>query len=224
MNVILAIALVWSITVGFVLTLLRAAALGDRADEHRRQERRARRAAEARRRVGRVALVVAALPLVGLNAPDASARACAGARSAPDGSGPDVVLCLVNAERRSRGLAVLAANGKLARAARHHAANMVARGYFAHTSPGGSTFTARLRHVGYAAGCASWSAGETIAWGAGGQGTPKSRVAAWLRSDPHRQILLDPAFREVGVGIVAGAPDRSGAAYTYTAEFGRRRC
>ena len=100
---------------------------------------------------------------------------------------------------------------------------MVARGYFAHTSPGGSTFGARLQHVGYASGCA-WSAGETIAWGAGGSATPASRVSAWIRSRPHRQILLNPAFREVGVGIVAGAPDRSGAGFTYTAEFGRRRC
>ncbi len=55
-----------------------------------------------------------------------------------------MVVCLINAERRTRGLAVLASNGKLARAARHHSADMVARGYFAHTSPDGRTFGARL--------------------------------------------------------------------------------
>ena len=134
-----------------------------------------------------------------------------------------MVLCLINAERRSRGLAALSGNGRLARAARHHAADMVARGYFAHTSPGGSTFAGRIHHVGYAARCRA-SAGETIAWGAGGSATPRSRVTAWMRSLPHRRILLDPAFREAGVGIVAGAPDRSVAGFTYTAEFGRRRC
>jgi len=87
MNVILEVALVWLILVGCVLSLLRAAALGDRAAEPRRGERRP--VAETRRRAGRVALVVAALPLAGVNAPDASARGCAGARTTPDRSGPD---------------------------------------------------------------------------------------------------------------------------------------
>jgi hypothetical protein len=36
--------------------------------------------------------------------------------------------------------------------------------------------------------------------------------------------LLDRSFREVGIGIVAGAPDGSPGGFTYTAEFGRRRC
>jgi hypothetical protein len=225
LNLILVIVLVWSILAGFALVLFRAAALGDRADERRLRERRARRAAEARRRAGRAAVVAAvAVPLAGASPPDAGAAGCAGARSDPGRSGPDVTLCLINAERRSRSLATLAVNGKLARAARHHAADMVARGYFAHTSPGGSTFAGRIHHVGYAAGCRAWSVGETLAWGTGDQATPASRVAAWLRSRPHRRILLEPAFREMGVGIVAGVPDRSEAGFTYTAELGRRRC
>ena len=39
MHVILVMALVWLILVGFVLTLLRAAAMGDRVEEHRRRAR-----------------------------------------------------------------------------------------------------------------------------------------------------------------------------------------
>ena len=132
MNVILGIALIWLILVGFVLTLLRAAALGDRAVERGRRERRSGGASGRR-----VALVVAALPLAGASAPDADARGCAGARTAPAGAGAGAMVCLINAERRARGLAALASNGKLARAARHHSADMVARGYFGHTSPGG---------------------------------------------------------------------------------------
>ncbi len=80
-----------------------------------------------------------------------------------------------------------------------------------------------MQRVGYASGCA-WSAGEMLAWGAGGSATPASRVSAWIQSRPHRQILLKRAFRDVGVGVVAGAPDGSAAAFTYTAELGRRRC
>jgi uncharacterized protein YkwD len=223
-NLVLVIALVWLILAGFTLVLLRAAAMGDRADERRRREHRARRASETRRRTGRAAVVAVALPFAGVTAPDASAGGCAGARSVPDPTGPEVTLCVINAERRSRGLGPLSTNGRLGRAARHHAADMVARRYFAHTSPGGSTVAARLRHVGYTSGCRSWSAGETLAWGSGDQVTPGSRVSAWIRSRPHRRILLSRAFREAGVGIAAGAPDGSRTGFTYTAEFGRRRC
>ena len=83
---------------------------------------------------------------------------------------------------------------------------------------------ARLQHVGYPGGCA-WAAGETLAWGTGAaQATPAARVSAWMRSRPHRRLLLSRGFREVGVGIAAGAPDGSRAGLTYAAEFGRRRC
>ena len=53
--------------------------------------------------------------------------------------------------------------------------------------------------------------------------TPASRVAAWMRSPPHRQILLSPVSREAGVGIAAGVPGGSARGFTYVAVFGRRR-
>ena len=234
MDLILVVGVVWLILVVCALALVRAAALGDRADERRgtghaddldarRRARRARHGGHS----GRAAVLAAAIPLAGAaagaSAPDAIAQGCPGARSAPGQSGPEVTLCVINAERRSGGLAALAPNVRLARAARSHSADMVARGYFAHTSPGGGTLAARLRRVGYARGCA-WAAGETLAWGSGLWVTPRSRVAAWMRSRPHRAILLDPAYREAGIGIVPGAPEGSANAFTYTAEFGRRRC
>jgi uncharacterized protein YkwD len=135
-----------------------------------------------------------------------------------------VTICLINAERKQRGLAPLRANTKLIRAAHRHSLDMVMRGYFAHQSLSGRTLTDRLRIVGYLRGCSSWSAGETIAWGSGSAGSPASRVAAWMRSPGHRTILLGASFREVGIGIATGTPRGSRAGATYTADFGRRHC
>jgi uncharacterized protein YkwD len=222
--VILVIAVVWLLLAVLVLAILRSAAQADRAEERRRRERRAaRRAPDVRR----TALLLAAVPLAAAaaGAPDATAGDCANGRRAPGGSaGPRATLCLINSERRARKLPTLAVNPRLARAARRHARDMVVRRYFGHISPGGGTFLSRLRHVGYPGGCA-WSAGETIAWASGGgPAAPAARVRAWMRSAPHRQILLDHAYREVGIGIKRGAPDGSPGGFTYVAEFGRRRC
>lgn len=209
MYVILVIAVAWLTLAALALAMLRSAALADRAADRHRRERRAARAA----------LLIAAVPLAGAGAPDADAHAIPHGRS-----GPQATLCLINAERRVRNIAALGVNNRLARAARQHAADMVARRYFSHTAPGGGTVLARLQRVGYSGGCA-WTAGETLAWGAGrGQMSPAARVAGWMRSRPHRRLLLSRGFREAGIGIAAGSPTGSRAGYTYAAELGRRRC
>jgi uncharacterized protein YkwD len=70
---------------------------------------------------------------------------------------------------------------------------MAERGYFSHTTPEGKTFTQRLRESG-----ASYStAGENIA----GNHSAKGAVDAWLASTGHRQNMLNPAFRRLGVGV-----------------------
>jgi hypothetical protein len=43
-----------------------------------------------------------------------------------------------------------------------------------------------------------------------------------LDSPPHRAILLDPGFRDLGIGAVHGAPQGPGAgALTVALDFGR---
>jgi uncharacterized protein YkwD len=231
-DVILVIAVVWLFLLVLALAILRTAGLADRAAERRLRELQARRVSpESRRRARTAVLMVAALPLAGAaagaGAPDATAEPsdprCANARSAPGQAGADVTLCLINAARRARDIAPLGADALLARAAKRHAADMVARGFFSHDAPGGVSFVDRLRRVGYTSRCA-WSGGEALAWGSGTTGTPASRVAAWMRSRPHREILLGPAFRDVGIGIAAGVPGGSARGFTYAAAFGRRRC
>ena len=210
MYVILVIAVAWLILVALALAIFRSAALADRA-------------AERQHRVARAALILAAVPIAAAGAPDADAQGCANAHSLPGRAAPQATLCLINLERRARHFAPLSANRRLARAARLHTADMVARRYFSHVAPGGGTVLARLQRVGYPGGCA-WKAGETLGWGSGGQVTPAARVAGWMRSRPHRRLLLSRGFREAGVGIAAGAPNGSRAGFTYAVELGRRRC
>jgi uncharacterized protein YkwD len=106
----------------------------------------------------------------------------------------------------------------LGRAARRLSNDMVRRRYFAHVTPGGATLGDRLRAAGYGAG-QGWRAGETLGWGTGSRSTPNALVDEWLASPPHRRILLDAGYRELGVGVAPGAPqdtssDLNGATYT----------
>lgn len=130
------------------------------------------------------------------------------------------VRCLINVERRARGVAKLRRNGKLGRAARDYARQMAVRDFFSHVSPSGSTLGARVRRVRYRAAASA----ENIAWGAGRRGTPRALVNAWLRSPGHRSLLLSAAYRDVGVGTSLGSPaGRVARSATISAVFARRR-
>jgi uncharacterized protein YkwD len=68
-----------------------------------------------------------------------------------------------------------------------------------------------------------WWVGENIAWGSGQYSTPAFITNAWMNSPEHRTNILDPQFREIGLGILQGTP-RSGPSTdgaTYTTDFGR---
>jgi uncharacterized protein YkwD len=132
-------------------------------------------------------------------------------------------LCDVNAQRRAYGLAPLRWNRRLARAARRMAWDMGARNYFGHVNSAGQDLRARIAATGYASRVSSWAIGENIAWGSGSLSTPDEIIAAWLASPDHRQNMLSPSFREVGIGVVKGSPiagNASGA--IFVADFGVR--
>jgi uncharacterized protein YkwD len=126
---------------------------------------------------------------------------------------------LLNAARAVRGVPVLHADRRLARAARGHSRDMVARGYFDHVAPGGDDLHHRVARSGWLRSRRHWRLAETLAWGSGSRAAPESIVAAWLGSPPHRRILLDPRLRRIGLGVAprtpAGAPG-----VTVTADFG----
>jgi uncharacterized protein YkwD len=121
------------------------------------------------------------------------------------------LVCLANSVRRAAGLGPLSADSRLNAAARGHSMDMVARGYFSHTSPEGSTPSIRARAAGYPGG-----AGENIA--ASSQGTAISIFRAWRASQGHNANILRP-YRASGIGVAPGFPG-GGRGITATQMFG----
>jgi len=127
----------------------------------------------------------------------------------------------LNAVRTAHGLRPIAASQRLRIAARRHSQDMLWREYFAHTSPTGSTLTHRVIASGFVT-YGQWWAGETLAWGSGGYGTPAAVVKAWLRSPEHRAMLLSPRYHLVGIGCSYGTFLGHPGASVWTVDWGHR--
>jgi uncharacterized protein YkwD len=163
------------------------------------------------------------------SSPAAAAKLrCAHASAAPSHLTTPVAThalqCLINGERRRRGLPPVRANRRLAAAARGHAQDMATRDFFAHDAPGGATLQSRVKQAGYLGGVREWWLGEALAWGTSGAGAPRAILRGLLASPPHRAILLSRSYRDVGIGVARGAPRGQGrGALTVTLDFGRVR-
>ncbi len=164
------------------------------------------------------------LPLAALavGTPSASAATCAGADVAPGGqplaAAQQAVLCLTNEQRTTAGLQPLRSEATLEAAGQAYSTSMVTLGFFAHVSPTGSTLKQRL--VAYT----DWtSIGENLYTGTGTLATPRAAVDGWMRSEGHRANLLNPEYRDVGLGVAQGSPGTGrGDSATYAAEYGAR--
>jgi uncharacterized protein YkwD len=135
------------------------------------------------------------------------------------------VLDELNLVRLEHGLGQLRLSPSLTEAADHHSLAMVRAGYFAHESPDGSDFAARIkgfykpRSVGR-----KWTVGENLIWRTD-RLSARAAVGAWLASSGHRENLLGP-FREVGISAVraVAAPGVYGhrRVVVLTVDFGAR--
>lgn len=167
---------------------------------------------------------LAALPAAA--AADAPSR-CPGADLLPIaaniGAVESATVCLVNAERVSRGLPRLHRNRKLKAAALAHSEDMVRRHYFSHDTPSGAGPDERIGRAGYMPKDGPWVIGENLAWATETLPTPRQIVRAWMKSPEHRRNILFADFHDVGIGVVLGVPDPAlGAGATYSAEFGAK--
>ncbi len=115
------------------------------------------------------------------------------------------VLCLLNRERRSRGLSDLDRDKKLQRAAQRHNDTMQGKRCFSHQCPGEASLTGRLQQVRWlTGGLDAWTYGENIAWGSGHLATPRNIVKQWMNSSGHRANILSNRYDEVGIGYGKG--------------------
>ncbi|WP_141390859.1 CAP domain-containing protein, partial [Cellulosimicrobium cellulans] len=125
------------------------------------------------------------------------APAPASAAAVPPGPGAisaegAAVVERTNAERAAAGCGPLVVDERLTAAAQLHSEDMLAQGYFDHTSLDGRSPWDRAKAQGYANPGA-----ENIAKG---QATAEDVVRAWMDSPGHRANILDCDLREIGVG------------------------
>lgn len=104
---------------------------------------------------------------------------------------------LINQERQSRNLPALAMNDSLNSVAGLKVNDMAEKNYFEHTSPAGISPWYWFRQIGYN----YVFAGENLAMGF----TETDTVfQAWMNSPSHRDNILNPNFKEMGLAVGTG--------------------
>jgi uncharacterized protein YkwD len=175
------------------------------------------------RRQALSAALVVMLALVATSA-DASARPTSPVLRASPGLAAAIVADL-NRLRQAHNLQPLAENPGLAAAARLHAREIAISGEFEHDSPDGTPFSKRVAKFYGSTGFRNWRVGENLLWASSGL-TADLVVRSWLDSPPHRRIMLDPTFHDLGLAVVIenDAPGDFGGkdASIVTADFGAR--
>ncbi len=134
------------------------------------------------------------------------------------------VRCLVDRERRSRGIAELGTQPELKNSAKDHTHRMLVNSCFSHQCPGEPDLVARTTAAQYLPCGCSWTVAENLAWGLRQYSSPAAMVDAWMQSPPHRETLLLERLNDIGVAVRDGRPgNRSARGSTYTANFGVKR-
>lgn len=105
----------------------------------------------------------------------------------------DPMVLLLNEQREKYGVEDLTQGDVLNKSAKAKACDMRDRNYFAHTNPDGKDFwqTAEAENFRYS------MVGENLAEGFSND---YQRVKAWMGSTTHRENILEPKFKDVGVG------------------------
>ena len=107
------------------------------------------------------------------------------------------LIFLTNQERLKNHLAPLFPNQTLAQAALNKASDLFNEQYFAHNSPAGKKFSAWIKEVNYS----YLIVGENLAEGFSAD---DKIIQAWMNSPTHRQNILRPEFKEIGMAVMKG--------------------
>jgi uncharacterized protein YkwD len=177
-----------------------------------------------RRLVLCLVLALLALPVTAVPSPATTTVRAADQRDASLEQG---ILHEVNRIRVARGLRALVLSPALQAAASYQSRDMLDHGYFDHDQPGGASFGDRLKRFYPLVTGSNWAVGENLLWSTPGIGAGTA-VKLWLNSPPHRKNLLDPTWREVGLGAYSTAVGTgafsaaNGPVVVVTMDFGSR--
>ena len=123
---------------------------------------------------------------------------------------PDEVIRLTNEKRAQNGLAPVSLNSTLSQAAQAKAADMLNKDYWAHVAPDGTQPWKFFLDFGYR----YRFAGENLARDFT---NPSSAVDAWMASPSHKENMLNPKYKEIGVAVIEG--DLAGVDTTIVVQF-----
>ena len=165
-----------------------------------------------------------------MGAGPASAAACANETLVPNAGNTALIgaatRCLLNQERARFGRKPLADSAALTVPAQRFAQLMVNQRFFGHVGPTGDSVLVRVKRQSnyFSRRTLRYSVAENIAWGSGELGSPLEVVDFWMHSAGHRRNILDRTYRDIGIGVAAGAPEDVGGAPagTYTTVFGNQ--
>jgi uncharacterized protein YkwD len=119
---------------------------------------------------------------------------------------------LINKKRAASGLKELSWSDDAAKIARLHSNSMAENKFFSHRGLDGSMIGERADSLGVK----KWRAiGENIAFNRGYENPTEFAVECWMKSDGHRENLLDDRWKETGVGIAVA----SDGSYYFTQVF-----
>lgn len=123
---------------------------------------------------------------------------------------PEEIVRLTNIKRSQAGVPPLTYNQTLSNAAYTKARDMIDRDYWAHVAPDGTQPWSFFSKFGYR----YRYAGENLARDFQ---NPSSTVDAWMNSPTHRDNILNPKYKEIGVGVSEG--DLAGIDTTIIVQF-----
>lgn len=123
---------------------------------------------------------------------------------------PEEVVRLTNQKRSEAGLPPLVFNQTLASAAYTKGRDMIDKDYWAHVAPDGTQPWKFFTQFGYR----YRYAGENLARDFSNAG---SAVEAWMNSPTHRDNILNPKYKEIGIGVTEG--DLAGIDTTIIVQF-----
>ncbi|MEM6753311.1 MAG: CAP domain-containing protein [Cyanobacteria bacterium P01_C01_bin.38] len=125
------------------------------------------------------------------------------------------VVALTNSYRAEHGLQALTLNVNLSESAQVHSQDMALSDFFSHTGSDGTKVGDRAKSAGYQ----SPYVGENIA---AGYISAEEVVRGWMNSPGHRENILNPNFKEIGVGYHYLANDTGEINYNtyWTQNFG----